>query len=290
MILKGRIYKAVSKFYYVSCNGKTYECMAKGKFKNIGTTPFVGDIVDIQIDELDNTKGNIIKVYERKNQIVRPSVSNIDKLLIVVATKDPMPNLILLDKQLINCQINNIEPIICITKIDIDKENTENIEKTYKDIGYKVYTICNNNKYGVDKLIKEIKGSFCVLSGASGVGKSSLVNNILGKDVMESGDISQKIKRGKQTTRHIEIFNFDGIMIADTPGFSAFDEINIEKGSVMEYFPEINKYVGKCQYRDCMHIKEKDCAVKEAVRNGKISQERYNRYIEIYNSCNKKAY
>ncbi len=286
MIITGRIYKILSKFYYVKVENKMYECMAKGKFKNIGTNLCVGDIVDVEIDEFDKNKGNIINVYDRKNCIIRPNVSNVDKLIITLSIIDPIPNLVLLDKQIINCHINNIEPIICITKIDIDKNNEYlKIKDIYENIGYKVFAISNIDKKGINDLEKEIKGKFCVLSGNSGIGKSSLVNNILGYEVMLSGNISEKIKRGKQTTRHIEIFDKESIMIADTPGFSVFEDIKITKEDVIENFVEFSEYIGMCEYRDCSHIKENSCAIKDAVENNKISKDRYERFVQIYNEC-----
>ena len=286
MIKQGRIYKILSKFYYVKVEENIYECMAKGKFKNIGTNLYVGDIVDIQIDKFTENKGNIINVHNRKNCIIRPNVANIDKLIITLSILDPIPNLVLLDKQIINCHINNIEPIICITKIDIDKNKEYlKIKELYEKIGYKVFAISNIVKQGIEKLEQELEGSFCVLSGNSGIGKSSLVNNILGYEVMQPGKISEKIKRGKQTTRHIEIFEKDNIMIADTPGFSVFEDVKITKKDVIENFIEFNEYIGMCQYRDCAHIKENNCAIKDAVENNEISIERYNRFIQIYNEC-----
>ena len=282
----GRIYKILSKFYYVKVDDKIYECMAKGKFKNIGTNLCVGDIVEIEIDKFNEEKGNIVKVHDRKNCIIRPNVSNIDKLIITLSILDPLPNLVLLDKQIINCHINNIEPIICITKIDIDKNKDYlKIKELYEKIGYKVFAISNIDKKGIENLEKELEDCFCVLSGNSGIGKSSLVNNILGYEVMQPGQISKKIKRGKQTTRHIEVFDKGNIMIADTPGFSVFEDVKIKKQDVINNFVEFNEYIGQCQYRDCAHIKEDNCAIKDSVENGEISIDRYERFVQIYNEC-----
>lgn len=279
----GTIYKILANFYYVKSENVIYECMAKGNFKNTKTDLMVGDSVEFEIDKFNTKKGNIIKRLDRKNYIIRPSVANIDKLLIVISIKSPIPDMILLDKQIIYALINNIEPIICINKIDKDFEREYiKIQEIYEKIGYKVYPVSAKTKEGLEELKNELQGRTCVLSGNSGVGKSSLVNAIFNTEIMKEGKISEKISRGKHTTRHIEVFDYENCRIIDTPGFSVFDVLDISKEEVYKYFEEFEEFISECEYRDCMHIKENICGIKEAVEKDKINKDRYERYKIIY--------
>ncbi|MBE5821292.1 MAG: ribosome small subunit-dependent GTPase A [Clostridiales bacterium] len=279
----GKIYKILANFYYVKVDNTVYECKAKGNFKNTKTDLAVGDNVEIEIDKFNDEKGNIIKRLDRKNYILRPSVANIDKLIIVISIKKPLPDMVLLDKQIIYALLNNIEPVICINKIDLDlKSEYLKIKETYEKIGYKVYSISTKEKTGLTEIKKEIQNSMCVLSGNSGVGKSSFVNAIFETDIMKEGKISEKISRGKHTTRHIEIFDYENCQIVDTPGFSVFDVLDIKKEELYKYYEEFNEYIDECEYRDCGHIKENRCGIKEAVNENKIDNDRYERYKLIY--------
>ena len=279
--MQGIIYKILSNFYYVKIGNDIIECKAKGKFKNEATDLLVGD--NVIVEKIDNDKGNIIEVLPRKNKLKRPSVANVEKLIIVMSIKSPLPDFLLLDKQLAYCVKNNIEPVICITKIDKDVDNEfENIKDIYGKIGYPIYCVSAKECVGIDRLKEELRGCLCVFAGNSGVGKSTLINAIFSKNVMISGDVSKKTGRGKHTTRHVEIIEHEGLLITDTPGFSLFDISEIKKDELANCFEEFIPYVDKCEYRDCKHIKEKNCGIKEAVAEGKISQERYKRFLEIY--------
>lgn len=284
--MQGKIYKILSNFYYVKVNNEIIECKAKGKFKKDLVDLYVGD--NVIIEKIDNNKGNIIEVLPRKNSLKRPSVANVDKLIILLSIKSPAPDYILLDKQIIYCLKNNIIPIICITKIDKDKNNeAEKIREIYSKIGYRVYCISSKKNIGIEELKQELHDSLCVFAGNSGVGKSTLVNTICNNNVMAEGNISKKTSRGKHTTRHVEIIQNQNYMIADTPGFSLFEINDIQKDELSIYFEEFKAYTQRCEFRDCTHIKEEKCGVKQAVNNNDISQERYNRYVTIYNEISK---
>jgi len=276
--MQGRIIKAISGFYYVEYQNKTYECKAKGVFRKNGITPLVGDFVEFE--ELKNEKGNVISIAERKNELVRPPISNIDLAIIVASVKNPDISLLFIDKQIAFLESINIEPIICINKVDI--ENSEEIKKIYKNIGYDVIDTCAKNGEGVNLLREKLKDKTCVFIGNSGVGKSSLTNKLLGNCVMQEGDLS-KIERGKQTTRHVELIKLEeNTYIADSPGFSSFElnnEIDLEK-----CFVEFPQYVQDCRYRGCNHVLEEECGIKYAVRDGKIEKSRYENYCMLKNS------
>lgn len=279
----GKIYKILANFYYVKVNSVIYECKAKGNFKNNKTDLAVGDNVEIEIDKYNDKKASIIKRLDRKNYIIRPNVSNIDKLIIVLSIKDPLPDMLLLDKQIVYALINNIKPVICITKIDkVEQNKYLELKKIYEEIGYKVYPISSKNKIGLEDIKKELKGNLCVLSGNSGVGKSSLINAIFDKEIMKEGKVSERILRGKHTTRHIEIFDYEDCKIVDTPGFSVFDVIDIKKEELYKYYEEFEKYIAMCEFRDCTHIKEQQCGIKQAIEEKKIDKGRYDRYTSIY--------
>lgn len=281
---KGKIYKILSNFYYVKIDNNMYECKAKGRFKNDGTDILVGDNVEIEIIDNDKLKGNIVKVLKRKNFTVRPSVANLDKLIIIVSLTKPAIDYMLLDKQIIYCIKNDIKPVICINKID-NSENKEylKIKEVYEKIGYSVYPISAKLNIGINDLKKELKDSVCVFAGVSGVGKSTLTNCICDEYLNITGGMS-KISRGKHTTRHVEIFEYDDFYIVDTPGFSVFDIEDIPKKELYMYFEEFMEYTDKCQYRDCTHIKEEKCGVKEAVENNEIDINRYERFKQLYES------
>jgi len=278
--MQGRIIKAISGFYYVEAENRQYECKAKGIFRKNGVTPLVGDFV--QFEELKNEKGNIISINERKNELIRPQISNIDLAIIVVAVKNPDISLLFLDKQIAFLENINIVPVICVNKIDI--ENGEAIKKIYKNIGYEVIDTCAKDGQGIQELKEKLKNKVSVFIGNSGVGKSSLTNKLLGSSEMEEGNLS-KIERGKQTTRHVELIKLEeNTYIADSPGFSSFElngEIDLEK-----CFIEFPQYVAECRYRGCSHVLEEECGIKYAVDGGKIEKSRYENYCLLKNSKN----
>lgn len=276
--MKGVIVKGIGGFYYVKAEDSVvYECKARGIFRKDKIKPVIGDKVNI---EVENKKGNIIKIWERRTELVRPPVSNIDNIMIVIASKNPDPDFLLIDKMLVTAESKGINPIICINKTDL--EDGEEIVNVYKNVGYPIFKISAQENWGIDELKEQLLGKITAFAGLSGVGKSSILNELISSDA-ETGDISQKIKRGRHTTRHVELFSLDtGGFIFDTPGFSSFEMENIKANELLNYFPEMCSIQG-CRFKGCVHINEPDCAVKRLVEEGKIHPRRYENYKEIYN-------
>lgn len=269
----GKITRIISNLYTVTVDDKTYDCRARGKFRNEKLTPLVGDIV-----EFDEENKYILKIHERKNSLERPTISNIDSALIITSVKKPDLSLNLLDKQLVLCLSNKIEPIIVFTKLDLltksELKKIKSIMKYYTSIGIKVTT--NKNLY---KLKRFIKNKTLVLTGQTGAGKSSLLNKLDKKLNLATNEISEALGRGKHTTRHVELFKYKTSYIADTPGFSSLDINNLTKEEIKNTFLEFNKIT--CPYKDCNHTNEKECLVKEAVKTKKIMKSRYENYINF---------
>ena len=283
--MQGKIIKGIAGFYYVYVENKgIYECKAKGKFRNKSIKPLVGDNVMVDIIDEEKKKGNISEILERKNQLIRPAVANVDQAMIVFAVKKPDPNLNLLDRFLVMMEYQNIETIICFNKIDIGNEKfMEELKNTYNNAGYKVLFASATENEGVEEIKKLLYGKTTVLAGPSGVGKSSMLNALTNEDKMETGKISEKIGRGKHTTRHSEIFNMDKeSYIVDTPGFSSMFVPGMTKEKLQDCFPEMAQYEPECKFGGCAHINEPICGVKEAVNSGKISKTRYENYILLY--------
>ena len=276
--MNGIIVKGIGGFYYVkSADGNIYECKARGVFRKEHITPTIGDRVEI---EVKNSKGSIIKIEERKSRMTRPSVANIDTLVIVAAAASPEPNLFLLDKMLINAHINGIEPIICINKSDITKR--EDIKEIYSKAGYTVIETSAADNIGTDELKRILKGKITAFAGLSGVGKSSILSLITDSE-LETGSVSEKIQRGRHTTRHVELFDMgDDTYVLDTPGFGSLEIERIKADELWEYFPEMRKAHGQCRFRGCSHINEPDCAIKELLQSGELSAERYESYKQIH--------
>lgn len=276
--MNGIIIKGVGGFYYVkAADSNVYECKARGLFRKEKITPAIGDRVEI---EADGEKGFVTKIYPRKTQLVRPSVANIDTLMLVVAAASPDPNLFLADKMLINAQINGIEPVICINKTDL--ADRSDIKDIYENAGFKVLCVCAERNEGIDGLKQIISGRVTAFAGLSGVGKSSLLRLITNSE-LETGAVSEKIQRGRHTTRHVELFPLaDGGFVLDTPGFSSLEVEGIKADELMEYFPEMQKAKGECRFRGCAHVNEPDCAVKKLLETGELSRSRYNSYRELY--------
>jgi len=279
--MEGKIIKQISNLYTVSSNGINYECHARGKFRHSKLTPLVGDIV-----EFDEKNNYILDIKTRKNYLERPSIANIDSALIITSVKKPDLSLNLLDKELVLTISNNIEPIIVFTKLDLlpksEMKNIKTIMKYYKCIGIKVTT--NKNLF---KLKRYIKNKTLVLTGQTGAGKSSLLNKLDKKLNLATNEISEALGRGKHTTRHVELFKYKTSFIADTPGFSSLDLINITIEQIRDSFYEFNKV--NCVYKDCMHLNEKECLVKKLVKDNKILKSRYENYINfvrLYESSN----
>lgn len=283
--MEGRITKQISNQYKVTVNGVDYICSARGKFRNLGLSPLVGDIVRINEDTL-----TIEEINPRINELERPVVANVDMALSVTSVKKPDLSLSLLDKELSVILANNIEPVLCLTKLDLlNKEELKNLKpliKYYKSIGIKVV----DNKH-LGKIKSILKNKLVVLTGQTGAGKSSLLNKLDKRLNLETKPISEALNRGVHTTRHTEIYKIGKIFFVDTPGFSALDLNNIDKDKLKETFLEFQKY--ECDFKDCMHIKEKGCKVIEAMSKGIILPSRYINYTRFIKEChenNRKLY
>ena len=285
---KGIIISNISNLYKVEVNGKIYDCNARGKFKNNEISPVAGDLVEIEIIDEEKKTGIINKIEERINYLKRPKMANLSQIILVLSMKLPKPDLELLDKQLAYAEYMNVKPVICLNKIDLeDEEVIDHIKEIYEKIGYKVIKTNAKNGIGVEELREVLKNKITAFSGNSGVGKSTLINCLLGEDVTEEGLVSHKNKRGKNTTTQVKLYKIDeNSYIADTPGFSTFDINEIKKEDLAKYFIEFRPYINECEYVDCSHIKEENCGVKNALEEGKISKERYERYIILYKKLN----
>ena len=284
-MIEGRIIKGIGGFYYVDTDNGLYECRARGIFRKNKQTPLVGDRVKISVVDEDNKKGVVEEIQERKTELVRPPIANVNKALIVFAVKNPTPHLSLLDRFIVLAERENLEIVIILTKVDLDEDNTtEKIKNIYEPCGYKVIGVSNLENKNIDKVKEELKDNTVVFAGPSGVGKSSLLNQIDSNFQLKTGDVSDKIKRGKHTTRHAELFELEfGGMVADTPGFSSLTLDDIEDVDLKDYFIEFDNY-DDCKFGSrCIHQNEPNCAVKEAVENGEIPKERYESYIQLLN-------
>ena len=284
-MIEGRIIKGIGGFYYVDTDNGLYECRARGIFRKNKITPLVGDFVKISVVDEENKKGVVEEIAERETELVRPPIANVNKALIVFAVKNPTPHLSLLDRFIVLAERENLEIVIILTKIDLDDDNTfEKIKNIYEPCGYKVIGVSNLEKKNIDKVKEELKDNTVVFAGPSGVGKSSLLNEIDKNFKLKTGDVSDKIKRGKHTTRHAELFELEfGGMVADTPGFSSLTLDEIEDVDLKDYFIEFDNY-DDCKFGSrCIHQNEPNCAVKEAVENGEIPKERYESYIQLLN-------
>ena len=274
---EGKIVKQISNDYTVNVNNKLYVCKARGKFRNMGITPLVGDNALI-----DCNAKYIIEIKKRKNELIRPSIANVDQAVIVMSNKIPEFSLDLLDKLICIIEYNNIEPIIYVSKIDLLDEIEKNILfkilDYYKKIGYRVYT---------DLSIKEVfKDKVTVFVGQSGAGKSTLLNKLDSTLELLTGDVSYALGRGKHTTRHVELLEVLGGLIADTPGFSKISFIGMTKGDIRDNFIEFNNYREYCKYKDCMHNLEDDCMIKKEINNN-ILKSRYDNYIKFISEVEK---
>ena len=288
--MQGLIVENISNLYNVKSKDKIYESTARGKFKKDDIVPVVGDIVEISIIDETNKKAVIEKIQPREVYIKRPRLSNITQIVFVVSSKDPKPDLLMLDKQLAFAEYIGVKAIIVLNKTDLDKkEEFKNINSTYSKIGYKVILTDAKNRKGIDDLRKEIKNNINAFSGNSGVGKSTLINGIFNKNITQEGEISKKNRRGKNTTTSVKLYEIDeNTYIADTPGFSTFDISEIESKELCNYFKEFKKFISDCEFIGCTHIKEKNCGIKKAVENGNIDKNRYERFCKIYNQLKEK--
>lgn len=290
----GKIVRGIAGFYYVDVEGfGEVECKAKGIFRNRKIKPLVGDDVEIVILDENKRTGNIIDIKERKSELIRPAVANVDQALIIFAVADPAPNYNLLDRFLVMLERLNIKTIICFNKVDkITEEQKEEIRLVFFATGYEVFFTNAMTGSGVEEIKQILRGKVTALAGPSGVGKSSLTNQIQDNVCMETGVISEKIKRGKHTTRHTEFIPMGNhTYLLDTPGFSSLYLMDMEAEDLKDYYPEFAPYVNECRFHGCNHINEPDCRVKKAVEEKRISKNRYDNYVQIFSELkNQKKY
>lgn len=278
--MTGRVIKLISNKWTVDTEKTLYECSSIGKFRYQKISPVVGDIVEF--DEVNNV---ITKILPRKNNLIRPPVANVDQAIILTSCKQPEFSSNLLDKMLVIIEYNNIKPVICFTKYDLldDTSEINDFIDYYKKQGYEVFI--NKN---LDDIKKVLKGKVSVLTGQTGVGKSSLLNKLRRDLNLPTGEISKALGRGRHTTRHVELLTISGGLVADTPGFSQLDFIGMDKKDIKDNFVEFYKNEDKCKYKDCMHIKEDGCYVKKLVQEGKIMGTRYENYKKFIEQVSEK--
>ncbi len=284
-MLTGRIIKAVAGFYYVDVAGEgVYQCRAKGAFRKKGSSPLVGDVVDVSLTRTQDVEGNVEKIHPRTSVLHRPTVANVDQALVVFALKDPDPSRILLDRILISLAKEDLPAVICFNKSDITEDAiAEELTGIYEGCGYRVIVTSALKGEGVDEVRDLLKGRLTTVCGPSGAGKSSLINGLQAGVVMETGAVSEKIGRGKQTTRHIQLVAVDEkSYIIDTPGFGTIEPPEMVARELEAFFPEMAEAIGRCRFRGCAHMDEPDCEVKRLVGEGKIAASRYGSYRTLY--------
>ncbi|MBE6753300.1 MAG: ribosome small subunit-dependent GTPase A [Ruminococcaceae bacterium] len=279
---EGTIIKGIGGFYYVEAAGSVYECRARGLLRKQGIIPLAGDRCELRTGEGDMPL--VWSIKERRNSLVRPPVANIDKLLITVSSVSPEPNMLVIDRMTANAELAGIEPVIVITKLDL--KPCDEVAETYRKAGYRVIGVNYQTGEGVEEVRAEMKGCVSAFAGNSGVGKSTLLNAIEPQLAQKTAEISQKLGRGRHTTRTVELFRLSfGAVIADTPGFSSFDTelcSVIEKDVLPECFREFEQYIGQCRFTSCAHLCEKGCAVVAAVERGDIAKSRHESYCVMY--------
>lgn len=288
--MTGKIIKGIAGFYYVDDGRESYECRARGIFRNNGLKPLVGDLVEFTVLDEGGREGSVTDILPRKNQLIRPAVANVDQALVIFSVTSPEPNLNLLDRFLVMMAVHGIGTVICFNKTDLTREeDQERLGAIYAAAGYPVYFTSALKGRGIDDLRGLVGGKTTVLAGPSGVGKSSLTNLLFPEAEMETGGISQKIQRGKHTTRHSQLFKMgkDTYMM-DTPGFSSMYLEDVRCGGLKEYFPEFAAFQEACRFLGCVHVGEPVCGVKEAVRGGGISKSRYDNYLLLYQELKEK--
>lgn len=282
MIKEGLIIKLLGGIYFVEASDVVYECKAKGVFRNRNLSPVCGDWVEIQIT--DDETPVISKVFDRKSLIIRPQLANLDYLVLVNSVCEPSPNLLLIDKFIAIAEYKGIEPVVVFTKTD--KKSEEELVSIYKNVGISVFAVDNTTGQGCEELKEILSGKLSAFTGNTGVGKSSLLNNLFPDLNLDTGEISKKLGRGKHTTRHVELFKLhDGGYVADTPGFSSFDTNKYDiifKDELASCFREFSGFTGKCKFQDCNHISEPGCEIIRAVNDGIISKSRHENYVKMF--------
>ena len=289
--MTGKIIKGIAGFYYVHDGDSTvYACKAKGIFRNKKIKPLVGDDVTFTVLDEEAKEGSITEILPRSNELVRPAVSNVDQALVIFSITHPAPNLNLLDRFLVMMGRQEVPVMICFNKTDLtDEKEMETYGDIYRRAGYPVYFSSTYDNTGIDRIRELVRGKTTVLAGPSGVGKSSLTNLIQPEARMETGGISEKIQRGKHTTRHSELFFVEEhTYMMDTPGFSSMYIEDLEPQELKDYFPEFEEYEENCRFLGCVHIGERVCGVKDAVAEGAVSQSRYDNYVLMYQELKEK--
>lgn len=288
--MRGKIIKGIGGFYYIHTGEALYECKAKGIFRKEKMKPLVGD--NVQIDVLDEEKklGSIVQILPRLNSLIRPAVANVDQAVVIFAMARPEPNLNLLDRFLVMMQMQGIKTLICFNKTDIAEDDlSEKLKKIYDKCENELLFVSSLTESGIDMLKEKLTGKTTVLAGPSGVGKSSVVNRLFPEAQAQTGLVSEKIGRGKHTTRHSELFYLEKqTYIMDTPGFSSLAVPDMEKEELKDYFSEFIPYDGMCRFQGCAHIHEPGCHIKDMVEAGELSENRYQNYVQMYGELNER--
>ena len=289
--MQGKIIKGIAGFYYIYAeDGNIYECKAKGIFRKDNFKPLVGDNVEITVLNEEEKEGSVTSILPRRNSLIRPAVANVDQAFLIFAMENPKPNFLLLYRFLIMMKQQEIPAVICFNKKDVgEKEEMEKLYEIYTGCGYRVVLSSTYEGEGMDEIHEILKGKTTVVAGPSGVGKSSITNCMQGEVQMETGEISKKLKRGKHTTRHSQVIPVEkNTFLVDTPGFSSLYLTDMKDEELRDYFPEFVMYEPQCRFQGCMHIHEPGCAVKKALSEGKISQQRYDNYLALYEELKEK--
>ena len=279
--MQGKIIKGIAGFYLVDCGGEVLTCKARGLFRKRGEKPLVGDLAEVEAAQTSESEANIVTLLPRKNRLIRPAVSNVDQALVVMAVRTPDPQFYLLDQYLVTMELQEIPAAILFTKEDLDRGELADYRSRYETAGYPVFSVSAENGSGLEALRAYLAGKTTVLAGPSGVGKSTLTNLLCPTANMETGELSRKNLRGKQTTRHTELFCLgENSYLLDTPGFTAV-EVWGDTEAFKQAFPEIRALEGQCRFTGCNHRAEPDCAVKAAVARGEIAASRYESYRKM---------
>lgn len=289
--MQGKIIKGIAGFYYIYAeDGNIYECKAKGIFRKDNFKPLVGDNVEITVLNEEEKEGSVTSILPRRNSLIRPAVANVDQAFLIFAMENPKPNFLLLDRFLIMMKQQEIPAVICFNKKDVgEKKEMEKLYEIYTGCGYRVVLSSTYEGEGMDEIHEILKGKTTVVAGPSGVGKSSITNCMQGEVQMETGEISKKLKRGKHTTRHSQVIPVEkNTFLVDTPGFSSLYLTDMKEEELRDYFPEFVMYEPQCRFQGCMHIHEPGCAVKKVLSEGKISQQRYDNYLALYEELKEK--
>lgn len=279
MLIQGTLMKGYAGFYYVYAEDRVWECSLRGRFRVKKQDFIPGDKVLILPGSGD--KGTIEKVLERQNVLVRPTIANVDQALLIFAEKTPDPDYNLLDRLLVQIGKEQIDCLLIFTKSDLVKDLSNSAAEYYRRIGYQVLSVSNKTKQGIPEVAEYLQGRISVLAGPSGVGKSSLLNALEPGHMLKTGEVSDKIGRGKHTTRHVELISVNGGLVADTPGFSSLNMPEMKREELQDYFPEFDEYRRLCRFKSCLHDREPVCAVKDALEDSKILSSRYEHYLQF---------